>query len=657
MTVANDAAEPAAASIPGRACPIIQDRLYFLSVRGHPKSDSEHYYWTADHDLVYEPFEADFGPLKLSMLVRFCRASHRNLMNPDLAAKKLFVYSSHNGHKRTNAAYLVAGFCILVLNETPEVAWAKLKGTYPPFLPFRDVSCGVSTFNCTLFHCLQGLHRAKELGWIDWKRFDIDEYELAEQPANGDWNWIIPPEFPPSDSPGKLIAFCTPVARKPGELDGSGVGFRYYTPEDYCRLFRERGVTGVVRLCKRMYDRKTFTENGFKHVDLIFPDGATPPDSVVSQFLKFVESNKGAVAVHCRAGLGRTGTLIGCYLMKHHGFTAASAIAWMRVCRPGSVIGPQQQFLVGIEHRLRPSPAPPLAGAPAASRPRAPLHPSPTKKHPKQSPGRRSQAPVSAAAPADSPAPSSAAAARADPGTSALLQRSRAMQIEIDEILEKAAISRPQTAQAFVEPPPSVHFANDPGTPPRAPLQMLFEPATPLPDAAIDKKTLKDLRALIVPPPVVKRTIFTMMRVLEYKDLNWSSVREKLGSSEMIARFQETKTRIEADPERYLKKVESYINDPSCRPAVVGKASKEARDVCCYLHALASVCRCSLMASSSPKQQLPPLRDPLAPAKLDATFPMAPVGTPPGAFQSAYRDKPSRLARPPATLIFKPYVT
>ena len=45
------------------------------------------------------------------------------------------------------------------------------------------------------------------------------------------------------------------------------------------------------------------------------------------------------------AGLGRTGTLIGCYIMKHHKFTAAEAIAWIRICRPGSVIGPQQHFL------------------------------------------------------------------------------------------------------------------------------------------------------------------------------------------------------------------------------------------------------------------------------------------------------------------------
>ena len=71
----------------------------------------------------------------------------------------------------------------------------------------------------------------------------------------------------------------------------------------------------------------------------------------MDKFLAAVENEKGAIAVHCKvllliqAGLGRTGSLIGCYTIKHYKFNAADFIGWIRICRPGSVLGPQQQFL------------------------------------------------------------------------------------------------------------------------------------------------------------------------------------------------------------------------------------------------------------------------------------------------------------------------
>jgi hypothetical protein len=57
------------------------------------------------------------------------------------------------------------------------------------------------------------------------------------------------------------------------------------------------------------------------------------------------EAEKGGIAVHCKAGLGRTGTCIGAYAMKHYGFTAREAIGWFRICRPGTVLGAQQQYM------------------------------------------------------------------------------------------------------------------------------------------------------------------------------------------------------------------------------------------------------------------------------------------------------------------------
>jgi cell division cycle 14 len=39
--------------------------------------------------------------------------------------------------------------------------------------------------------------------------------------------------------------------------------------------------------------------------------------------------------------------------MKHYRFPAADFIGWIRIARPGSILGPQQHFLIEVEEVMR----------------------------------------------------------------------------------------------------------------------------------------------------------------------------------------------------------------------------------------------------------------------------------------------------------------
>lgn len=318
---------------------LIKDRLYFATLRVQPRAYQIAHFFTVDNDLVYESFFADFGPLNLGHVYAFCNLLDKKLEDPKLARKKLFIYTSYDACKRTNAAFLVGAFMVIRQNKTPEEAFRPFESMQSSFLPFRDASVGLSTYNVHILDCLKSLYKAIQNSFFDYQSFNLEEYQFYEKVENGDFNWIVP---------GKFLAFSGPSS----VFTAVETGQKVFTPEDYIPLFKKMGITTIVRLNKKEYDRSSFVQEGIKHYDLYFMDGSAPSESILRRFLEIAESEPGVIAVHCKAGLGRTGTLIAAYIIKHFRFTAAESIAWVRICRPGSVIGPQQHFLQELQSRL-----------------------------------------------------------------------------------------------------------------------------------------------------------------------------------------------------------------------------------------------------------------------------------------------------------------
>lgn len=220
----------------------------------------------------------------------------------------IYHYTSLDLAKRNNACVLMACYAIVVLKLTSDQVWSKFKLVRPKFIPYRDASFGPCHYKCKIIHVLRGIEYACLIGWYSFQRFNLNEYLYYENFENGDLNWIIP---------GKLLAFSTP---RNEQYDQEG--YRNMTPMDYVPIFKAFNVGTVVRLNNKCYDETCFIENNFKHHELYFPDGSVPSERIVQKFIDLCESEEKAIAVHCKAGLGRTGTLIALYAMKHYHFPA-----------------------------------------------------------------------------------------------------------------------------------------------------------------------------------------------------------------------------------------------------------------------------------------------------------------------------------------------
>ncbi|KAL7628642.1 cell division control protein 14 [Parahypoxylon ruwenzoriense] len=321
-----------------------------------PSKSERHppYYFTVDDSLLYNAFHHDFGPLHIGHLYRFALYFHDVLGAKENQHRPIVFWSRADARSRANAACLLACYMVLIQSWAPHLALAPIAQVDPPLMPFRDAGYSQADYGITVQDVVYGVWKAKEEGCCVLDNFDLDEYERFERVEHGDFNWITP----------HFLAFASPqhnpAARIPesSELYASlpktlsAIDAHPTLPQPFKNVlthFSERNIGLVVRLNSPLYSPSYFEALGIQHLDMIFEDGTCPPLSTVRKFIKLAHETitvrKKGIAVHCKAGLGRTGCLIGAYLIYRHGFTANEIISFMRFMRPGMVVGPQQHWL------------------------------------------------------------------------------------------------------------------------------------------------------------------------------------------------------------------------------------------------------------------------------------------------------------------------
>ena len=119
------------------------------------------------------------------------------------------------------------------------------------------------------------------------------------------------------------------------------------TSKEEIDWIKQEGVKSIVTIREEPLEDEWIKDVNYLHVhsnDMGIPEFSDLVNSV--DFIHQRITNDEPVMVHCLAGLGRTGTILACYLIKYEDMTANDAIEKVRQERHGSIQSFSQEEII-----------------------------------------------------------------------------------------------------------------------------------------------------------------------------------------------------------------------------------------------------------------------------------------------------------------------
>ena len=129
------------------------------------------------------------------------------------------------------------------------------------------------------------------------------------------------------------------------KLAGSGMP----TSFDELDWVLRQGIKSIVTMTENSLPESWTKDLNYLHVPT--PDLTAPQMDEIDTAVEFIHekiNNQESVMVHCAAGMGRAGTILACYLVKHKKHSAKEAITKIRKERPGSIQSETQEIAITL---------------------------------------------------------------------------------------------------------------------------------------------------------------------------------------------------------------------------------------------------------------------------------------------------------------------
>jgi protein tyrosine phosphatase type 4A len=126
----------------------------------------------------------------------------------------------------------------------------------------------------------------------------------------------------------------------------------------YIKEMRKHSVTDLVRVCEPTYQGAELQSAGIAMHDMEYPDGHSPPQPVIDQWLQLVDKtffsesaadDSKCISVHCVAGLGRAPVMVAIAMIEFASFDPVEAVSVIRRHRRGAINEKQLLYLEGYK--------------------------------------------------------------------------------------------------------------------------------------------------------------------------------------------------------------------------------------------------------------------------------------------------------------------